>query len=149
MDYMRTLFGAFCEDDADVEARCLLALSLFISVPFINVDHRGRDRAEVVELALKQSHAVGVAARSLLSTNAIYTLAMAIRVSLFAVPAVVVTGLVLLLNGLDASAGIAVAAFGLVAVATGSAARRTSPTSFLSLPRTRRPHCSAGVHHGG
>ena len=54
MDYMRTLFGAFCEDDADVEARCLLALSLFISVPFINVDHRGRDRAEVVELALKQ-----------------------------------------------------------------------------------------------
>ena len=51
---MRTLFGAFCEDDADVEARCLLALSLFISVPFINVDHCGRDRAEVVELALKQ-----------------------------------------------------------------------------------------------
>jgi len=54
MDYMRALLRAFCEDDADVEARCLLALSLFISVPFINVDHRGRSRGEVVELALEQ-----------------------------------------------------------------------------------------------
>jgi len=54
MDYMRALFAAFCEDDDDVEARCLLALSLFISAPFINVDHRGRRRAEVVKLALEQ-----------------------------------------------------------------------------------------------
>jgi|SRR5665811_390948 len=54
MDYMRALFGAFCEDDGDVEIRCLLALSLFIGAPFINVDHRGRSRAEVVELTLKQ-----------------------------------------------------------------------------------------------
>jgi AcrR family transcriptional regulator len=54
MDYMRSLFGAFCEDDGDVEARCLLALALFIGVPFVNVDHRGRSRAEVMELALGQ-----------------------------------------------------------------------------------------------
>ena len=54
MDYMRALFGAFCEDDDDVEVRCLLALSLFIGAPFINVDHRGRGRAEVVELTLEQ-----------------------------------------------------------------------------------------------
>jgi len=46
---------------------------------------------------------------------------MAMRVALCAVPAIAVAGLVLLLNGLDVSAGIAVAAFGLVAVATGSA----------------------------
>lgn len=54
MDYMRPLFAAFCEDDDDVEVRCLLALSLFIGAPFINVDHRGRSRAEVVELTLEQ-----------------------------------------------------------------------------------------------
>jgi len=46
---------------------------------------------------------------------------VAIRIALIAVPAVAVAGLVLLLNGLDTSAGIAVAAFGLIAVATGTA----------------------------
>jgi AcrR family transcriptional regulator len=54
MDYIRALFGEFCEDGRDVEVRCLLALSLFISAPFINVDHGGRSRAEVVELTLDQ-----------------------------------------------------------------------------------------------
>jgi AcrR family transcriptional regulator len=53
MDYMRSLFGAICEDDGDVEARCLLAASLFIGGPFINADHGGRSRAEVLELALE------------------------------------------------------------------------------------------------
>jgi len=51
----------------------------------------------------------------------IYTLDMAIRIALFAVPAVAVAGLVLLLNSFNASAGVAVAAFGVLAVATGSA----------------------------
>jgi DNA-binding XRE family transcriptional regulator len=46
---------------------------------------------------------------------------MAIRIAPFAIPAIAVAGLVLLLNGLDASAGISVVAFGLVAVATGTA----------------------------
>ena len=54
MDYLRALFADFCEDDDDVEARCLLGLSLFVGAPFLNVDHRGRSRAEVVELALEQ-----------------------------------------------------------------------------------------------
>jgi AcrR family transcriptional regulator len=53
MDYMRSLFGAFCEDGDDVEARCLLAFSLFIGAPFVSADHGGRSRAEVLELALK------------------------------------------------------------------------------------------------
>jgi AcrR family transcriptional regulator len=53
MNYMRSLFGAICEDADDVEARCLLAFSLFIGSPFITVDHGGRSRAEVLELALK------------------------------------------------------------------------------------------------
>jgi AcrR family transcriptional regulator len=53
MSYMRSLFGAICEDDDDVEARCLLAFSLFIGGPFITADHGGRSRAEVLELALE------------------------------------------------------------------------------------------------
>jgi AcrR family transcriptional regulator len=53
MDYMRSLFGAICEDDGDVEARCLLAFSLFIGSPFITADHGGRSRAQVLELALE------------------------------------------------------------------------------------------------
>lgn len=54
MDYMRSLFGAICEDDDDVEARCLLTFSLFIGGPFVSADHRGRSRAEVLELALER-----------------------------------------------------------------------------------------------
>ena len=54
MEYMRSLFGAFCPDDGEVEARCLLALSLFIGTRFVAADHGARTRAEVVELALKR-----------------------------------------------------------------------------------------------
>ena len=53
MDYMRSLFGAICEDDDEVEARCLLTFSLFIGGPFLSADHGGRSRAEVLELALE------------------------------------------------------------------------------------------------
>jgi AcrR family transcriptional regulator len=53
MDYMRFLFGAICEDDDDVEARCLLAFSLFIGSHFVSADHGGRSRVEVLELALQ------------------------------------------------------------------------------------------------
>jgi AcrR family transcriptional regulator len=53
MSYMRSLFGAICEDDDDVEARCLLVFALFIGGPFVRADHGGRSRAEVLELALE------------------------------------------------------------------------------------------------
>ncbi|HEY5816501.1 MAG TPA: TetR/AcrR family transcriptional regulator [Solirubrobacterales bacterium] len=53
LDYMRPLFGAICEDDDEVEARCLLALSLFSGGHFVRVDHDGRSRSEVVESALE------------------------------------------------------------------------------------------------
>lgn len=53
MEFMRTLFGDFCRDDDDVEARCLLVFSLFIGSPFVRADHDGRRRAEVVEQALE------------------------------------------------------------------------------------------------
>ncbi len=54
MEYMRSLFRAFCPDDDDVEARCLLVFSLFIGSPFITADHGGRSRADVLELALER-----------------------------------------------------------------------------------------------
>lgn len=52
MDYMRGLFGAFCPDPDEVEARCLLVFSLFVASSFIPADHRGRRRSEVVERAM-------------------------------------------------------------------------------------------------
>jgi AcrR family transcriptional regulator len=53
MEYMRSLFGAFCPDQDDVEARCMLAFSLWIGNHFIAVDHGARSRADVLELALR------------------------------------------------------------------------------------------------
>jgi AcrR family transcriptional regulator len=53
MDYMRSLYGAFTSDEADVEARCMVAFSLWIGSPFIAADHGARSRDEVVARALK------------------------------------------------------------------------------------------------
>jgi AcrR family transcriptional regulator len=53
MDYMRSLFGAICEDNDDVEARCLLAFSLFVGSHFVSADHGGRSRGQVLEQALQ------------------------------------------------------------------------------------------------
>ena len=39
LEYLRSLFGAFCADAEEVETRCLVALSLFIGVPSVNADH--------------------------------------------------------------------------------------------------------------
>jgi AcrR family transcriptional regulator len=52
MDYMRSLFGAFCPQEDDVEARCMLAFALWIGTHFIAADHGPRSRADVLELAL-------------------------------------------------------------------------------------------------
>jgi hypothetical protein len=52
MDYMRSLFGAFCPDEDEVEARCMVAFSLFIANPFMAADHGRRSRADVLQLAL-------------------------------------------------------------------------------------------------
>jgi AcrR family transcriptional regulator len=54
MDYVRSLFGAFCADKDDIEARCLVFYSLWIGSHFIAADHGARSRAEVVKLALKR-----------------------------------------------------------------------------------------------
>jgi AcrR family transcriptional regulator len=57
MEYMRSLFASFCPDEGVVEARCLMAFSLFVGSHFVAVDHHGRRRGEVVELALRQLEA--------------------------------------------------------------------------------------------
>ena len=54
MAYMRSLFGAFCPGDDDVEARCLLALSLWIGNHFIAAEHGARSRADVLALIMRR-----------------------------------------------------------------------------------------------
>lgn len=51
MDYMRGLFAEFCDDEEDVEARCVLTFSLFTGFHFIAADHGARSRADVLALA--------------------------------------------------------------------------------------------------
>ncbi|SDY06373.1 DNA-binding transcriptional regulator, AcrR family [Amycolatopsis xylanica] len=53
MDYLRSLFGEFCEDEEDVEVRALLAFSLRIGNHFIAADHGGRSRRDVMRLTSK------------------------------------------------------------------------------------------------
>jgi AcrR family transcriptional regulator len=57
MDYMRSLFGAFCPDENEVEARCLVFYSLWIGNHFIAADHGARSRADVMKLALTRLEA--------------------------------------------------------------------------------------------
>ena len=53
MDYMRSLFGEICRDEDEVEARCMLAFSLFIGNHFIAAEHGSRTRTEVMERTLE------------------------------------------------------------------------------------------------
>ncbi|MGA4838723.1 TetR/AcrR family transcriptional regulator [Streptomyces sp. G45] len=53
MEYLRSLYGAFCADEDDVEARCVITFSLRISEHLIAADHGGRSRAEVLALTAK------------------------------------------------------------------------------------------------
>jgi AcrR family transcriptional regulator len=52
MEYLRSLFGPICVDEDDVEARSILAFSLFIGSNFIVAEHRGRSRSQVLRLAI-------------------------------------------------------------------------------------------------
>jgi len=57
MDYMRSLFGDFCRDDDEVEARSMLAFSVFIGNHFVAADHGGRSRKEVLRLITERLEA--------------------------------------------------------------------------------------------
>ena len=52
MEYMRSLFAAFCRDESEVEARCLLVLSMLVASRLISANHGDRSRAEVIALAM-------------------------------------------------------------------------------------------------
>ena len=57
MEYMRSLFGEFCPDEDEVEARCMVFYSLWIGSHFIAADHGSRSRADVLKLALTRLEA--------------------------------------------------------------------------------------------
>ena len=52
MGYLRSLFGQFCVDQNDVEARSMLAYSLLIGSYFIAAQHGEKTRSEVLQLAV-------------------------------------------------------------------------------------------------
>jgi hypothetical protein len=54
MKYMRGLFGEFVADPDEVEARCTVTFSIFVGSHFVRVDHGGRSRREVLDLALER-----------------------------------------------------------------------------------------------
>jgi AcrR family transcriptional regulator len=52
VEYMRSLFRAFCPDEDEVEARCMLAFSLWIGNHFMAAQHGDRTRSQVMRLAV-------------------------------------------------------------------------------------------------
>jgi AcrR family transcriptional regulator len=54
MEYMRSLFGAFCADEDEDEVRCMLDFSLWIGNHFIAADHGARSRADEKKLAVRR-----------------------------------------------------------------------------------------------
>ena len=53
MDYLRMLFGAICRDEAEAEARSILAFSLVIGHHFMAADHGARSHADALDLAAR------------------------------------------------------------------------------------------------
>jgi AcrR family transcriptional regulator len=53
MDYMRGLYSDFCDVD-DVEARCLMTMTLFVGSYFVAADHGARSRRDVIDQALQR-----------------------------------------------------------------------------------------------
>ena len=51
LDYLRLLFGAICPDEAEVEARSILAFSLVIGHHFMAADYGTRSRADALDQA--------------------------------------------------------------------------------------------------
>ncbi len=57
--FLRSLFAQLCADEEDVEARALLAYSLFIGAYFVRTRHGKRTRAEATRLAVDRLLAEG------------------------------------------------------------------------------------------
>jgi AcrR family transcriptional regulator len=52
MDYLRSLFRGFVDDEDEVEARAMIAFSLWIGNRFMAADHGTRNRRDVLRLVL-------------------------------------------------------------------------------------------------
>ena len=63
MDYLRSLFAAIVPDPDEVEARCLLAASLWIGNHFLAADHGTRSREDVLDRARRLLLATGGSSR--------------------------------------------------------------------------------------
>jgi AcrR family transcriptional regulator len=68
MEYMRSLFRAFCPDEDEVEVRSVLAFSLWIGNHFMAAEHGDRTRSQVLRLAIDRllsvSSSAGTATRT-------------------------------------------------------------------------------------
>jgi AcrR family transcriptional regulator len=51
--YLRPLFAEFCDDDADVEGRCLLVLTLLVGESLVTATHGRRTRPSVTAAACR------------------------------------------------------------------------------------------------
>lgn len=54
MDYLRTLFNGVTSDRADLEARSLMAFSMFVGNHYIHAEHGNRTRVDVITLAVNR-----------------------------------------------------------------------------------------------
>jgi AcrR family transcriptional regulator len=54
MEYMRSLFGAICRGEKEIEVRCLLFASLGFGNRLFAADHGGHSREEMTDLALRR-----------------------------------------------------------------------------------------------
>jgi len=54
MDYLRELFGSFCDDAEEIEGRAVLAFSLAIGYHFIAADRDADTGGDPLELAVRQ-----------------------------------------------------------------------------------------------
>ena len=54
IDYLRTLLGTVCDDEEELEARCLIAFSVAIADRLIAADHGTRSRGEVRDAVRKR-----------------------------------------------------------------------------------------------
>src|SRR2546430_6836151 len=51
LEYLRSQFREFCQDEQEVEVRCLLVMSLFIGSRFVAANPGTRSRADLVKAA--------------------------------------------------------------------------------------------------
>ena len=54
MEYVRSLFADFCAGDDEVEARCVLAMALFIAAPLMAANYKAGGRRDGLALAAQR-----------------------------------------------------------------------------------------------